>query len=68
MKKMDNMSEQVRNFSMDVFILEIRNMGSKNNIFSEFISTLGTVKEGFSELEGGSINYKNKIGCICKWT
>ena len=42
---MDDMSEQVRNFSMDVFILEIRNMGSKN-IFSEFISTLGTVKDG----------------------
>ena len=46
MKEMDDMSEQVRNFSMDVFILEIRNMGSKNDIFSEFISTLGTVKDG----------------------
>lgn len=66
MKKMDDMSEQVRNFSMDVFILEIRNMGSKNDIFSEFISTLGTVKDGFSELKGGHINYKNKIGCTCK--
>lgn len=53
---MDNMPEQVRNFSraMDIFIIEIKNLGSEmKNIFNKFIRTLDTAKERFNELENG---------------
>lgn len=48
---------------MDTFMIEIRKMGTEmKNVFSEFIGTLDTAKERFSELEDQiSRNYKNKI-------
>lgn len=65
MQNIDNIHEQVRNFSrvMDTFMIEIRKMGTEmKNVFSEFIGTLDTAKERFSELEDQiSRNYKNKI-------